>query len=111
LNDEVDVTGDAPHVRPQADINLFGPGELVYACTGLPEHTPEFPAFGVSEIGNVHAVAKRLDDESTKAERSNAVLYDPVCRLVDTTARNTVAIREPTCKAVSRHPLRRLTHW
>jgi hypothetical protein len=86
LNNEVDMSWRGVRMRPQADIDLFGPEHLGHRYGHTPKQWAQLRALVLAEVSHVYEVPERLDDQRSNTERSNTVLDDPVCSLVDPAA-------------------------
>ncbi len=87
LHDVVDVYWDSVGMGPEAVVDLLGGDELASDSRCEAEKRPEFGCFVVGESSDAGHVAPRLHDQRPEAKRADAVLHQPVRRLVDAAAR------------------------
>jgi hypothetical protein len=93
LHDEVDVSGLAAGVRPQADVDLIRVRELTDDVGRPPEQVAQLGPLAGIEFPHVQDVADRHDDQRPDAQRTDAVTHEPASGVVDHAAGKVAASR------------------
>ena len=98
LHDPVDVDWRPPRVRPLAGVDLLGCDQAIDDLGGALQECPEFGGLRGGKFGDTSHVPTRHNEQRANAERPDAVLNEPVGRLVDDATRE----REPPFDEVAR---------
>ena len=93
----MDVHGHTTCVRPKANVDLFGPDELVDDGGRTAEKRPDLRRLAAGELGDARDVSLWLDDQRADPERPDAMLDQPVLGLENNPARQ----RNPPARKVT----------